>query len=119
MENEVVRNEANERVDYVTPAVEIVEDEQALTLTADLPGVGPGNVEVSLQDGHLTLVGRVERRANGTPKVARAYRRRFTLSNPSGFDTDHISAVLRHGVLELRLPRAEKAKPRQINVTVN
>ena len=114
MENEVVRNDTPERVDYVTPAVEIVEDDQAVTLTADLPGVAPGNVEVSLHDGQLTVLGRVERRSTGGSH-ARAYRRRFAL-NPSGFDTEHISAVLRHGVLELRLPRAEKAKPRQITV---
>jgi HSP20 family protein len=119
MANEVVGNEASEQVDYWTPDVEIVEDEQALTVTADLPGVAPGNVDVSLDDAQLTLVGRVERGTNGTAKVVRTYRRRFALSDPSRFDTDHISAVLRHGVLELRLPKAEKTKPRQISVTVN
>jgi HSP20 family protein len=118
MANEVVGNEARERVDYWTPDVEIVEDEQALTVTADLPGVAPGNVDVSLDESQLTLVGRVERGSNGT-KVVRTYRRRFELSDRSRFDTDHISAVLRNGVLELRLPKAEKAKPRQISVTVN
>jgi HSP20 family protein len=119
MANEVVGNEAGERVDYWTPDVEIVEDEQALTVTADVPGVAPGNVDVSFDEGQLTLVGRVERGSNGSAKVVRTYRRRFTLSDRTRFDTDHISAVLCNGVLELRLPKAEKAKPRQISVTVN
>lgn len=117
--NEVVSNAARERVDYWTPDVEIVEDEQALTVTADLPGVAPGNVDVSLNEGELTLTGRVERGTNGAATVVRTYRRRFALSDRSRFDTDHISAVLRNGVLELRLPKADKAKPRQIAVTVN
>ena len=119
MANEVASNTAKERIDYWTPEVEVVEDEHALTVTADLPGVAPGNVDVSLNDGELTLVGRVERGTNGSTKVVRTYRRRFALTDQSRFDTDHISAVLRHGVLELRLPKAEKTKPRQIAVTIN
>jgi HSP20 family molecular chaperone IbpA len=122
MPNERVRHNPPERVEYDTPDVEIFEDDQALSISADLPGVAPGRLEVSLDDGHLTVIGRVESATNGTPAestVGRVYRRRFALADPSRFDTDHVSAVLRQGVLELRLPKTEKAKPRQIAVTVN
>ena len=118
MSNEVSTNGTNgnaERVEYVTPPVDIVESEQALTITADLPGVAPGSVDVSIDGDQLTLVGHVSEDS----KQPRAYRRRFALRDPARFDTEHVSAVLKHGVLELRLPRAEKAKPRQIAVTVN
>lgn len=118
MSNEVASNGTNgnaERVEYVTPPVDIVESEQGLTITADLPGVAPGSVDVSIDGDQLILVGHV----SDDSKHPRAYRRRFALSDPARFDTEHVSAVLKHGVLELRLPRAEKEKPRQIAVTVN
>ena len=85
-------------------------------MSADLPGVAPGNVEVSLDAGYLTLTGRLPK-TNGD--VESTYHRRFALTDPSRFDTEHISAVLRNGVLELRLPKAAAAKRRQIPVTVN
>jgi len=117
-----MRNDASEQVQYLAPDVEIFEDEQALVVSADVPGVAPGNAEVEFEGGYLTVTGRVANESNGAQaesKVQRAYRRRFTLADASRFDTEHISAVLRHGVLELRLPKAEKAKRRQIPVTVN
>lgn len=106
-----------EPVEYHTPDVEIFEDNEALTVTADLPGVPPENLEVSLDAGYLTLTGRVASPADRGP--ARAYRRRFVLRNADRFDTEHITALLRHGVLELRLPKVERAKRRQIPVTVH
>jgi len=116
MTTEVAHPDTPERVDYIRPALEVFEDTHALSVSADLPGVAPGNVDVSLEDGHLLIVGRIN---GGSANSGRAYRRRIALSDPSRFDTDHISAALRHGVLELRIPKAEKAKPRQIPVTIN
>jgi len=114
---ELVRNDAAQRVEY-SPAVEIFEDNEALWVSADLPGVAQGNVEVALDAGYLTVTGRLAQETNGAT-VEGAYHRRFALSDPSHFDTEHISAVLRHGVLELRLPKAAQAQRRQIPVTVN
>ena len=114
---EVANHNAETRTeDVVTPLVEIFEDDQTLFVSADLPGVAPGDVEVALDGGRLSLVGRV---AKSDRTSQRTYRRGFTLNDPSRFDTDHISAVLRHGVLEVRVPKAERAKPRQINVTTH
>ena len=116
---ELVRHDPPTQADVLPARVDVFEDDQALRIAADLPGVAPGHAEVSLDDGYLTLIGRVESGTNGETKVTRTYRRRFALKDPSRFDTEHVSAVLRHGVLEVRLPKVEKAKPRQIAVTVN
>ena len=119
MAHEVAENGKADRVAYAVPAFDIVETEQALTITADLPGVAPGSVDVSIDGDQLTVVGHVADALAGSAKVARGYRRRFALGDASRFDTDHVNAVLKHGVLELRLPRTEKAKPRQIAISVH
>jgi HSP20 family protein len=116
---ELVRNDPPAQADYRPAHVDVFEDDLALCIAADLPGVAPGHAEVSLDDGYLTVIGRVESGTNGAAHVTHAYRRRFALSDPTRFDTEHISAVLRLGVLEVRLPKVEKAKPRHIAVTVN
>lgn len=106
---------AAERVSYRTPAADVFEDDQALSLSVELPGVASGDVEIGFDGGVLTLTGRVAS-SNDTPV---AYRRRFAFGEPGRFDADHATAVLRNGVLELRVPKAERAKPRQIPVTCN
>lgn len=87
------------------PDVEVTEDEQAVRMTADIPGYKPENVKVSLENRVLTMSGE---KANGT------FRRSFTVS--STIDTDRIEASVEHGVLTVTLPKAEKAKPREIPV---
>ena len=98
------------------PEVEIFEDEQALWVSADVPGVEPGQIEVSLDEGVLSLTART---ATADGALTSEFARRFTLRDPSRYDAEHISATLRNGVLELRVPKAERARPRQIRVTVN
>jgi HSP20 family protein len=112
METQDVARTEPERVLYRTPAVEVFEDDQALWVSTDLPGVAASNLEVTVEDGVLSVSGHI---GDGI----HAFRRRFTLTDPSRFDADQVNAVLQHGVLELRLPKAERAKRRQIPVTVN
>jgi HSP20 family protein len=85
------------------PDVEVAEDEQAVRLTAEIPGYKPEKVKLSLENRVLTMTGE---KANGT------FRRSFTV--PNGIDLDRIEAGVEHGVLTLTLPKAEKAKPREI-----
>ncbi len=105
------------------PDVDIREDEHALWLWADMPGVDQNQVEVELHDNVLRLEGRVSLTDyDGLQPLYTEYNvgnylRRFTLSNAEGFDRDHVSARLVNGVLEVKLPKAEKAKPRRIPVT--
>ncbi|HSP99714.1 MAG TPA: Hsp20/alpha crystallin family protein [Candidatus Dormibacteraeota bacterium] len=114
---EVTRTDTQQRVYRRTPDVEVFEDDQALFVSADVPGVQPGHVEVSLDDGVLSVAARVEQRP-GDAGITTEFRRRFTLREPSRYDADHISATLHHGVLELRLPKSERSRRRQIPVTV-
>jgi HSP20 family protein len=108
---------------YYVPEVEIFEDEQALYLSADMPGVDFESVEVELNDDVLTLQGRVSLSAYEglrplyTEYNVGHYLRRFTLSDGSRFDRDAITARVVNGVLDIRLPRSEKTKPRRISVT--
>jgi HSP20 family protein len=103
-----------------TPAVDIFETEQAITVLADMPGVEPENLTIDLVENTLTLTGRVTE-AEG-PKEdfilfehrTGTFQRQFTLSE--AIDQSKIDARLTDGVLRLELPKVEKAKPRQIEV---
>jgi HSP20 family molecular chaperone IbpA len=103
-----------------TPVVDIFENEQALTVLADMPGVKPQDLTVDLNENVLTLVGDVASPENeGEVDVVREYRtgryyRQFTISDI--IDQSKIEAVLNDGVLRLTLPKAEAAKPRKIEV---
>ena len=87
------------------PAVDVQEDEQGIRLSAEIPGYKPESVKVTLENQVLTMSGE---KANGS------FRRRFTV--PNTVDTDRIEATVEHGVLTISLPRAERAKPREIPV---
>jgi HSP20 family protein len=105
------------------PDVDIREDEHGLWLWADMPGVGPEDVEVELHDNVLRIEGRVSLQDyQGLTPIYTEYNvgnylRRFTLAHAEHFDRDKISARLVNGVLEVKLPKAEKAKPRRIPVS--
>ena len=105
------------------PDVDIREDDQALWLWADMPGVSPDEVEVEMHENVLRLEGRVALNDySGLKPIYTEYNvghyaRRFTLANSHHFDRDQISARLVNGVLEVKLPKAEKAKPRRIAVS--
>jgi HSP20 family molecular chaperone IbpA len=103
---------------FAPPPVDIYEDEQGLVVVADLPGVEPGALDVRVEQGVLTLLGRARALATGTP-LHREYEltdffRQFQL--PEEIDAGRIEAALTQGVLTLRLPRAAPAPPRRIQV---
>lgn len=103
-----------------TPAVDIFEHESAITVLADMPGVKAQDLDIDLRDSVLTLTGRVsEPEVAGPAQVLREYEpgtffRQFTLG--SAIEQSKIDAKLSDGVLRLELPKAEKARPRQIAV---
>lgn len=106
------------------PDVDIREDEEALWLWADMPGVAQDRVSVELHDGVLTLEGDVSPQDyEGLSPVYTEYNvgnfvRRFTLPHAQNFDCENVSARLVNGVLEVKIPKAEKAKPRRIPISV-
>ena len=105
------------------PAVDINELNDRFELFVDLPGVDPDKVEITLEDGVLTLAGeRVEpaRKADDTLVRTRSERgngrfyRRFVL--PDTVDANGVAAKGRNGVLEISIPKQAKAQPRRIKV---
>jgi len=104
-----------------SPAVDIYESEEGLTLLADMPGVDRENLSIDLKDSVLTIRGIVKSPPEaGRKMIHREYRegdyvRRFSL--PEVIDQDKISAALKDGVLTLALPKVEPAKPKRIEVT--
>lgn len=104
----------------VAPAVDIFENAKSIMLLADMPGVAPDRLEIDLNEGVLTITGRVESRQGAQEEVVlREYRpatfqRKFTLSQ--SVDQSKIEARLEDGVLHLELPKVAKAEPRKIQV---
>jgi len=117
---EVGRPEQTTEAPVFTPNVDIFETQSEITLLADLPGVKPENLSIDLNEGVLTLTGDIEPYENADEQdlmieyeVGRYYRQ-FTLSEM--IDQSRIEANLKDGELRLRLPKAEKAQPRKIEV---
>jgi HSP20 family molecular chaperone IbpA len=103
------------------PDVDILETADEFVVSADLPGVDEGGVDVELKDGVLSIDARlgVLPDAGWRPVYAEfrmgGYRRSFDVAE--SIDPAKIRAELRDGVLTLRLPKAERHKPRKIAVT--
>jgi HSP20 family protein len=104
-----------------TPAVDIKEEEKRFVLYADLPGINPKDIEITMEQGVLTVKGerpipKDEEYAN-YKRVERAYgtfHRRFSL--PDSADPAGIQANGRNGVLEISIPKHERVQPRKIMV---
>ncbi len=105
---------------FYVPDVNICESDDSLNLWADMPGVKEKDLSVTLKDGVLTIIGQVDTEMYSGLKPLYTeynvgnYYREFALYED--IDESKISATLRNGVLELELPKKEKAKPRQIEV---
>jgi len=103
-----------------SPSVDIFENENSITVLADLPGVKAPDLKIDLRESVLTLTGCVtEPESAKESDIFREYQsgtffRQFTLSET--IDQAKIDAKLTDGVLRLELPKVEKARPRQITV---
>ncbi len=103
------------------PAVDIKEEADRFLITADLPGVDPKDIEITMDNGILTIKGErqseVRDEKEGYKRVERVsgtFYRRFSL--PDTADAERIEAKGNHGVLEVVLPKHEKVQPRKIEV---
>ncbi len=104
------------------PPVDVIEDSTGITLRADLPGVPKDKLSLHVDADTLTIEGEV---SLPTPEGMAAsyaevgvprFRRVFTLSKE--LDSGKVSAELKNGVLTLRIPKAEHAQPRRIDIKV-
>jgi len=105
---------------YISPAVDIYETEEGLTLVADMPGLDEQSLDITIEQGVLTLRGNA---AAGTGDfhhrefAMAGYWRQFLLSE--SFDAEKAEAAIRHGVMTLKIPKAEAARPKRIEVSVH
>ncbi len=126
----VSRNEQASRTDptlhadaALMPPVDVMEDSTGITLRADLPGVPKDKLNLQVEAGTLTIEGEVSIPMPGSMEATYAevsvprFRRVFTLSKE--LDPGKVSAELKHGVLSLRIPKAEHAQPRRIDIKVS
>ena len=105
------------------PALDLCEDKENLVATVELPGMKKENIEVSVQDGVLSVSG--ERSCDQKHREAGSHRtERFigrfqrALSLPKPVKTEAIKAVYRDGVLTVTMPKTEEAKSKQIAVSI-
>ena len=106
-----------------SPAVNILEKKDAIVITADLPGLKAEDVDVTVDNGVLTIRGerRLEEASEGETyhRVERVYgvfERTFTL--PNSVDVNRIDAKFRNGEMLVTLPKREESKPRAVKVAI-
>jgi HSP20 family protein len=118
--SEVVAPEQTKTGPVFAPSVDIFETEQEITLLADMPGVKTDDLNIDLRENVLTLLAEVKPlEGEQEVDVLREYRmgnyfRQFTLSEL--IDQAKIEAEMKDGVLRLRMPKVEPAKPRKVAV---
>jgi len=103
------------------PIVDIRETDEALLVQAELPGIDKKDVKIEVKDNVLTLSGErnyeKDVREENVHRIERSYGkfvRSFSL--PTNVDTDKVDASMNNGILEIRLPKKESAKPKAITV---
>jgi HSP20 family protein len=104
------------------PPVDIAEDKEKITLTAELPGFKEDEVQIQMEGNLLTIRGErkfeQEKEGRNYHRIERAYGqfvRSFTL--PNNVDRENIRAKFKNGLLEIELPKREDARPKQIKIS--
>jgi HSP20 family protein len=106
-----------------SPAVDILETEEAVTVKADLPDVKTDDIDIRVENGTMTLRGarkfEKDEKVKGYHRIERSYGefvRSFAL--PPTVEADKVAAEYKNGVLTITLPKKETAKPRQVKVAI-
>jgi HSP20 family protein len=118
------RSSTQPKVSKWYPAVDVLESKDSYLIRAELPGMKREDIKVEVKEGALVLSGerKSEKPAEGVEyrhveRVAAKFWRSFTL--PETAKPDGIEATYKEGILEIRVPKAEEAKPRQIEISVH
>ena len=106
------------------PACDVFEDREAVKIVAEVPGVRPEDVKISLENNLLTIRGEKKQQAEEKNERVHRYERSYgtferTFSLPTTVDPDRIVADYEHGILTVSIPKAERARPREIPVKVS
>ena len=104
-----------------TPAVDIVESPETYTLTADLPGLTKSDVNLTVEDGVLTLTGERKSEHSESKEFGHRYERAYGKFSRSfqlgtGVDTGKIKAEFKNGLLKVDLPKIEASKPYEVSI---
>ena len=102
--------------------LDVTTDADSLTIEAALPGIKPEDVEITVENGTVTISGKTasERTAEEGAYVLQEIRRgnfSRSVTLPTGLEPDKARATFEHGILRLEIPKAEQVKPRQIRIT--
>ena len=105
------------------PAVDIFEEADAIRIMAEVPGVKPEDVKISLEGNVLTIHGQKQQSAEERTERVHRYERTYgvferTFTLPATVDANHIKASYADGVLTVTLPKMAEARPRQIQIEV-
>ena len=103
---------------FYKPAVDIRETDEAFILECDMPGVSKDNLDVTVHNDRLIVIGKVGKEPEGKPVYretrVRDYRREFNLGD--GIDRESITAEMQAGQLTIHIAKSEAVKPRKIEV---
>ncbi len=105
------------------PACDVFEDKEAIKIIAEVPGVTPEDVKISLENNLLTIRGEKKQQAEERTERVHRYERTYgvferSFSLPSTVDADRIQASYQNGTLTVSVPKVERARPREIPVEV-
>jgi HSP20 family protein len=103
------------------PACDVFEDREAVKIVAEIPGVRPEQVKITLENNLLTIRGEKQQQAEEQNERVHRYERSYgqferTFALPGTVDPEHIQATYEHGILTVSLPKAERARPKEIPV---
>lgn len=105
-----------------TPVLDLYQDNDNVVATVELPGMRKDNIDISLNEGMLTIAGERQsslgegENAERTERFSGKFRRSITL--PARIDAAKVSASYKDGILVVTLPKAEEAKPKKVEVTI-
>ena len=108
---------------HLTPSIDVAETDNGIVVTAELPGVRPDEVEVTVEGDMLSIHGEKreekEEKRKGVHRVERRYGSfARTIHLPSSVDPEQVKAHSKHGVLTIEIPKREDSKPKKIQVNV-
>jgi len=117
-ENRIIKK-TNQETPTIIPLVDIFEENEGYTFFADMPGVSKENLELTLDNNELTILGKkTEMEDCGNSEYSEFtnanFKRTFIVNNE--IDTKNISAIMDNGILHLTLPKSEKTRPRKIEI---
>jgi HSP20 family protein len=114
----------NEGMEPASPAVDFYEEKDHIVVKAELPGIDKNNIEVNLADHTLTIKGEKKKAEEVKEKNYYRSERSYgsfvrTLELPTDVHGDKVKATFKDGILEVRLPRTEEAKRKEVKVKVD